>query len=196
MSASERLSNSAALRPEECCAPTGAGILRHDVERARFGIQGEALPLSASLATKAEFASGAERQSEYLFELGFIAVPPDPDACVVLRAKDLLDLHCCAPIGFDFLDHGRKPFRHFPGFLTPLLRVVISEAEGCHAPLAFERAELECDQGKSTYPLDQIMLYWRRDNAGIVSETLRTNRFRRKQRQLLIHDPALYPALR
>jgi len=85
---------------------------------------------------------------------------------------------------------------NIPGFLTPLLRVVISEAEGCHAPLAFERAELECDQGKSAYPLDQIMLYWRRDNAGIVSETFRTNRFRRKQRQLLIHDPALYPALR
>src|ERR1700721_3856091 len=166
MSASEKLLNRRALRPEEWCGPTGAGILRHDVERARFDIQGEALPLSASLATKAEFASGAERQSEYLFELGFIAVPPDPDACVVLRAKDLLDLHCCAPIGFDFLYHGRRPFRHFPGFLTPLLRVVISEAEGCHAPLAFERAELQCAQGKPTYPLNQLILSGGGETAG------------------------------
>src|ERR1700677_4401844 len=104
-------------------------------------------------------ASGAERQSEYLFELGLIAVPPDTDARAVLRAKDLLYLQSGSPVGFHFLYHRYEPFRHFFGLLKLLQRVVIFEAEGCDTPLAFERAELEWDQGESAYQLDKIMRY-------------------------------------
>jgi hypothetical protein len=46
-------------------------------------------------------------------------------------------------------------------------------------------------QVKSAYPLDKIMLYGTSNEFGIISETFGTNCLNRKQRELLIHDPAL-----
>ena len=86
-------------------------------------------------------------------------MPSDTDTRVVFRAKDLLYLQSRSPVGFHLLYHGHKPFRNFFGLLKLLQCVVKFEAEGCHAPLAFERTELKRDQRKSDYPLDQIMLY-------------------------------------
>ena len=86
-------------------------------------------------------------------------MPPDTDARVVLRAKDLLYFQSRSPVGFYFLYQGHEPFRNFFGLLKLLQCVVIFEAERCDTPLAFERAELEWDQGKFAYPLDKIMLY-------------------------------------
>jgi hypothetical protein len=139
--------------------PDVPGFSRHDIERARLGIQGEPLPFLANLAAETEFAGGPERQSEYFLEMRLVPVPPDAGACVVLGAKDLHYSRAHSPVGFDFLNHGRKPCRWFVRFLKPLQRVVIFEAEGCDTPLAFERAELEWDQGESAYPFDKIVLY-------------------------------------
>src|SRR3954452_24986405 len=58
----------------------GAG---HHVERARRGIEGEAMPLLAQTPAKPEFARRAQRQPEYLAEMRLVVMPADTDADII-----------------------------------------------------------------------------------------------------------------
>ena len=109
-----------------------------------------------------------------------VTMPSNSDTGIVFSAKNLFYLRSRAAIGFDFPDHRRQPFRHLPGFLKPPLGVVVFEAERSDAPLAFKRAELKRQQGKSANPLDEIELQRRCDDLRIISKTWRTDGLRRK----------------
>src|SRR5713101_399115 len=168
------------------------GFPGYDVERARLGIQGEALPFPAALAPEAEFTGRAERQPEYFVKMRLVTMPSNSNTGIVFRAKSLFYLRSRAAIGFDFFDHRRQPFRDLLGLLKPSLGVVVFEAERCDAPLALKRAELKRQQGKSANPLDEIELHRARDDLGIISKTWRTDGLRRKQRELLVHRPVCF----
>src|SRR6478752_522663 len=103
--------------------PNMPGFSGHDVERARRGIQGIALPFLAALAPEAEFTGRTERQPEYVVKMRLVPMPSNSDTGIVFSAKNLPYLCGRAAIGFDFLNHRRQPFRDLLGFGKPLLRV-------------------------------------------------------------------------
>src|SRR5436189_144189 len=117
--------------------PDMPGFPSHDVERARLGIQGEALPFPAALAPEAEFAGRTKRQPEYFVKMRLVTMPSNSDTGIVFGAKNLFYLRSRAAIGFDFPDHRHQPFRHLLGFLKPPLGVVVFEAERSAARLRF-----------------------------------------------------------
>jgi hypothetical protein len=79
----------------------GAG---HHVERARFGIEREAIPVLAGGSAEPKLAGGSERKTEYPVEVGLVAVPADADADAILRAKNLLNQDTRAAERFDLFD--------------------------------------------------------------------------------------------
>src|SRR5581483_11634285 len=64
--------------------PTRARLAVHQVERARLGIEREALPLVSLAAAKAEAAGAAQRNAEHLVEMRLVAMPADADADVIV----------------------------------------------------------------------------------------------------------------
>src|SRR5579871_1499929 len=92
--------------------PPAAGFTVHQIQRARFGVESEALPFVAKTAAEAEPAGAAERQSEHLVEMRLVAMPADADADVVIGAKDLPHASRRQPAeSLDLLRDGPEPVR-------------------------------------------------------------------------------------
>jgi len=75
------------------------------------------LPL---LRRKRNLQAETKRQPEYFVEMRLVTMPSNSNAGMVFRAKNLFLIFAAGPpIGFDFRDHRRQPFRDLLGFLKP-----------------------------------------------------------------------------
>jgi len=125
-------------------------------------------------AAKAEAAGAAERYPEHLVEMRPVAMPADADADVILGAQHLPH---AAVRKFAKSLHGAggslEPFRDRLARLKFLQRVVVAEAERFHAPVAFERTELERLQGQRRNARDQFLLIRCRDELRLIAQPCR-----------------------